>query len=58
MLEKEGAIPKSRRLTIVLDLPPSSKAAETVPILELAVNLVDVVSGSSMPNEFGKKAVS
>lgn len=58
ILEKVGAIPKSRRLTVVFELPSSSKAAETLPILEVALNLIDVLSGSSMPNELLKKTVS
>lgn len=58
ILEKSGTIPKSRRLTVVFELPPSAKAGETLPIVEVALNLIDVLSGSSMPNELLKKTVS
>jgi hypothetical protein len=58
LLEAAGTIPKSRRLTVVMDLPPASKAADTVPIVELAVNLLDVLAGSSLPNDLLKKTVS
>ena len=58
LLEQVGAIPKSRRLTVVFELPPASKAEESKPILELALNLVDVLAGSTLPNEILKKTVS
>ncbi|CAD6567339.1 MAG: hypothetical protein CYPHOPRED_001621 [Cyphobasidiales sp. Tagirdzhanova-0007] len=50
-LEKTGSIPKSRKMTMIMTLPSTEKAAETRPLVELALNLIDVFSGSSVPGE-------
>jgi len=55
VLEKEGTIPKSRKLTMLLTLPPASKAEETKPLLELALNLLDVLAGGVVPSEVSNR---
>jgi len=55
-LEKEGSIPKARRLAVVMTLPPSRQAGETLPIVELALNLLDVLNGSSPAADLASKA--
>ncbi|KAL7005763.1 hypothetical protein EMMF5_004678 [Cystobasidiomycetes sp. EMM_F5] len=51
VLEKAGKIPQSRRLTMTMTLPPASHAAETLPLVELALNIVDVLNGSTLSSD-------
>merc|ERR1712093_47142 len=55
VLIKEGAIPKSRKMIVTMGLPPSSRVDETKPILELALNIIDVIYGAPFPNEMLSK---
>merc|ERR1712093_857332 len=54
-LIKEGAIPKSRKMIVTMGLPPSSRVDETKPILELALDIIDVIYGAPFPNEMLSK---
>lgn len=45
-------------MTLTMDLPPLDDASATVPLLELALNIVDVIGGSSLPYETVNKLVS
>lgn len=42
---------------MLLTLPPASKAEETKPLLELALNLLDVLAGGVVPSEVSNRGV-
>lgn len=58
VLEKLGSIPKSRKLVLTMSLPARSRAEETRPLVELALNLLDVLAKGGVPSDTINKSVS